>query len=218
MRQEPDGSASVGSLAFVELAGAVGVPADLAVELHRELVARHGEPHRRYHTLDHVGWVLHHLDTTASALPDRRAVDLAAWYHDAVYEPLSGDNEAASARLAAARLSEAGADREVVADVVRLVEATAGHQPSAVDEAALCDADLAVLGADPDGYADYVRGVRAEYRAVDDAAWAAGRTAVLRSLLALPRLYHHPAFAEREQRARANLAAELDALEAPGSP
>lgn len=197
---------------FVALAGAAGVAAGRAAELHGELVARHRESHRAYHSLDHVGWVLHHLATTASELTDRRAVELAAWFHDAVYDPRRGDNEEASAALAADRLSAAGADPVVVADVARLVRATAGHEAQSADEAALCDADLAVLGADPDAYAAYVRAVRAEYSFVDDAAWATGRAAVLRSLLDLPRLYHHPAFGGREVRARTNLTSELDAL------
>ncbi len=198
--------------AFAALAGRCGVEPEAAGRLHERLVARHAEPHRRYHTLDHVDAVLGHLQVTAAMLRDRRTVELAAWYHDAVYDPRRTDNEAASAAWAAAELRAAACDEVVVGDVVRLVEVTAGHQAARPDEVALCDADLAVLGAGPAAYDRYRAAVREEYGFLDEDTWRAGRSSVLRSLLALPRLYGTPAFADREVQARHNVAAELRSL------
>ena len=77
----------------------------------------------------------------------------------------------------------------------------------------LSDADLAVLAAAPDRYASYVEGVRREYGHVPDAAFAAGRAAVLADLLAHDRLYRTPTGGSRwEDLARANLRRELSAL------
>lgn len=81
----------------------------------------------------------------------------------------------------------------------------------------LCDADLAVLAGGPDAYAAYAAQVREEYGFVPDEAFRAGRAAVLRQLLALPRLFRTPyGAAEWEARARHNLATELELLGSSG--
>ncbi len=78
----------------------------------------------------------------------------------------------------------------------------------------LCDADLAILAAEPGRYAEYVAGVRREYPHVSDADFAHGRAAVLRDLLAKPTLFHTESARRRwEQAARANVERELADLE-----
>lgn len=181
------------------------------------LLDRHREPHRRYHTATHVMWVLRHVDELVGdgVAPgaDLAAVRLAALYHDAVYEPRSDGNEAASAALAVATADRLGWPPERADAVRRLVMATAGHRPTGDDEALLVDADLAVLGGDPASYSAYVTGVRAEYAHVSDADWRVGRAAVLRGFLDAPAVYHtEPMRRRRESRARANLTAELATL------
>ncbi len=182
------------------------------------LVARHRESHRQYHTLTHVMWVLRHVSALAAAgesTTDLAAVKFAALWHDAVYVPGANDNEACSALLACGAAADLGwgTSRQVL--VERLVLATAEHRPCDADEALLVDADLAILGAPPQAYADYVTGVRHEYSHVDDGAWKAGRTAVLTSFLAQPHLYFTNTMrTQRETRARANIAAELASLSA----
>ncbi len=182
-----------------------------------DLLARHREPHRRYHTATHVMWVLRHVDRlAASRAPDHLdlpAVRLAVLYHDAVYDPTRSDNEAVSAALSARVADQLGWPADRAAVVHRLVLATAAHAPAAPDEAVLVDADLAVLGAEPKDYTAYVAGVRSEYRHVDAAQWTIGRTAVLRRFLDAPVIFHTELMRdERESRARANLTAELASL------
>lgn len=180
------------------------------------LLARHRERHRRYHGIDHVAWVVRHVGDLADdeAIADRGAVVAAAFYHDAVYEPASPANERASARLARRDLGELGWDDARVERVATMVEATATHRdPADVDTAVLFDADLAVLGADPAGYQEYVHRVRAEYRHLDDDEWRTGRRTVLADFAARPEIYATVTGRRRwERRARANLAAELAAL------
>jgi predicted metal-dependent HD superfamily phosphohydrolase len=188
-----------------------------AEEIGRDLVERWSEPHRHYHTLEHLDRVLSIVDSHADAADDPDAVRLAAWFHDAVYDPLRTDNEDMSAALAARVLPAAGVPAERVATVARLVRLTSTHDaaPDDVDGALLCDADLAVLAADPGEYAAYTDAVRAEYAHVPDEAFRIGRAAVLRKLFALPSLYRLPELRGRwEERARKNLAGELSALEA----
>ncbi|MFF5210719.1 metal-dependent phosphohydrolase [Streptosporangium sp. NPDC000396] len=182
-----------------------------AEHLGRELITRYGEPHRRYHTTDHLEAVLAHIDTLAGNAANPDLVRLAAWFHDAVYDPRRGDNEERSALLAERALPEMGLPAEAVATVARLVRLTVTHDPAPgdADGAVLCDADLAILAAPPEIYAAYAAAVRQEYFFVPDDAFREGRAAVLRSLLALPAIFR---IADLEAPARANIHAELDQL------
>ena len=104
---------------------------------------------------------------------------------------------------------------DVVAEVVRLVLVTAEHRPDDgdLDGAALSDADLGILAAEPTRYAEYVASVRREYAHVGDDDFRAGRRAVLAALDEKPVLFHTAAAQERwEDAARANLRRELDHL------
>lgn len=169
------------------------------------LIARWSEPQRAYHTLEHLLLMLELL-AEHDAQP---ATMLAAWYHDAVYEPTSATNEADSAEVAREALPRLGLG-ELAERVAELIELTAQHGPAPDDEAALLlDADLAILGQSPLLYLRYVQGVRAEYGHLSDEDFRSGRSDVLRGLLERERLFQHGAFAHLEDPARANLAAEL---------
>lgn len=182
-----------------------------------ELLGRWGEAHRRYHGVGHLRAVLEALDRIAAAGdPVGPAVELAAWFHDAVYEAGAAGNEAASAELARDRLTSRSAAPALVDGVERLVMVTAGHRPIAADEASLVDADLSVLSGTPQEYAAYVAAVRAEHAAVPEERWRIGRAEVLRSLLRDQPLLRTRAFAPLEPRARRNLQGELAALLAGG--
>ncbi|WP_026552623.1 DUF4031 domain-containing protein [Arthrobacter sp. H20] len=182
--------------------------------LGESLVGRWSEVHRSYHTTSHLLEVLEALDLLFAPSDDealRRCVRLAAWFHDAVYEGSAGEDECASAELAAEQLAPILPAAEV-AEVVRLVLLTASHAPNPGDRAGelLCDADLAVLGRPVRGYAQYVASVRAEYAHVNDRDFAAGRADVLRRLLAMDRLFR-TALARQlwQEAARTNLLSEL---------
>jgi predicted metal-dependent HD superfamily phosphohydrolase len=177
-----------------------------------ELLRRYAEPHRRYHTTEHLAEVLDHVDELAGEAADADTVRLAAWFHDAVYDPMRGDNEERSAVLAERMLADTDLPAATVAEVARLVRLTATHDPAEDDRdgAVLCDADLAVLAAPPDRYAAYAAAVREEYAAVPDEAFRAGRAEILRALLALPALYRTAPARERwDAAARHNVETEL---------
>lgn len=182
-----------------------------------DLLKRWAEPQRRYHTTAHLVAVLDHIDVLEAHADDPDLVRLAAWFHDAVYAPERSTNEERSARLAERALPEIGLTEAQTAEVARLVRLTVTHDPADGDRngEALCDADLAILAAAPDAYAAYAAAVREEYAFVPDEDFRAGRAAVLRQLLALPRLFRTPyGAAEWEGPARANLATEMDLLSA----
>ncbi|WP_369745216.1 DUF4031 domain-containing protein [Paenarthrobacter sp. AMU7] len=181
-------------------------------ELGLELLERWGEDGRKYHSRTHLLAVLEALDVlTEPALP-ARTVSLAAWFHDAVYEGVAGQDEEESALLAEDRLTAAGLSAVDVAEVARLVRLTSSHSPEPGDHAGalLCDADLSVLGGDEQAYARYLAAVREDYAHVSDADFAKGRAAVVRHLLGLDPLFHgERAKALWLDAARRNLAGEL---------
>lgn len=155
-----------------------------------QLLTRWSEPHRHHHTVEHLRGVLGALDRLADEGEkfDREATDLAAWFHDAIYDVAAADSEQRSADLAAQTLNESTTRDEVV----RLVLLTADHKvaPSDANGAALSDADLAILGAPADEYDRYARNVREEFRAVPDEWFRPGRAAVLGALLGDGDLFH----------------------------
>lgn len=200
--------------AWLRAAAAVGARSDVA-QAGAELLGRYAEPHRRYHDLAHLDDVLRHVDALAEHARDVHVVRLAAWFHDAVYDPTASDNEERSALLAQTTLSDVRVDDGIAAEVARLVRGTADHAPAPgdLDAAVLCDADLAILASGPERYQVYVEAVRAEYGHVDDVAFANGRAAVLRGLLARDPLFSTPTGRDRwEDLARANVTAELARL------
>jgi predicted metal-dependent HD superfamily phosphohydrolase len=197
---------------FVDALGP-GVDPEMAVSIGRDLLSRWDEPHRRYHTRAHLVALLSIVDEQAGSADVR----LAAWYHDAVYDPTRPDNEERSADLARDQLTRLGVDST---EVVRLVLLTRTHDPDGDDTNGklLCDADLAILASTVDSYRSYAVAIRDEYAHVPDDAFALGRAGVLEQLLALPVLFHTPGLRDRwEATARANVEAELRSLrEVPG--
>jgi len=192
-------------------------PLDVAGE-REALLAAYGSSGRGYHDLRHLGEVLDRLDELADAGEtfERLPVELAAWFHDGVYDGAAGD-EARSAAWASRALPEAGVAAPTVAEVVRLVLLTEHHRPEPGDRngEALSDADLAVLASDVGRYDEYVRDVRREHAHVPDDDFRRGRAAVLEDLAAKPALFHTThARSHWEQRARTNLTRELAALRA----
>lgn len=203
--------------AWLRTAARVGARGDLAGS-GVTLLSRYADPGRHYHDLTHLDDVLRNVDELADAARAPDVVRLAAWFHDAVYDPLADDSEERSALLAQSMLAAMRVDDALVTEVARLVRLTAGHDPADddADGAVLCDADLAILAADETRYAGYVAGVRAEFAHVPEDDFARGRAAVLQHLLGQRSLYRTPtAHAAWEAAARANVTAELARLAPP---
>lgn len=152
--------------------------------------------------------MLGHLDAAPDlAETTRDEVALALWCHDAVYDPRAHDNEEKSAALALAAAAGLGLASDLGARVAALVLATRHDATPATAPAQLmADLDLAILGADAAAFAAYDAAIRAEYACVADAAFRAGRAAVLRAFLARPAIYATAWGRQRwEASARANL-------------
>ena len=201
--------------------------------LGENLLERYEQPHRKYHTSVHLSEMLTALKTLYkrhhTATP--RAVLLAAWFHDAVYEANPGEDEAASADLARTTLTPLAStgsltNREVTA-IAHLIELTASHQLAdgieeytsgaltRADAAFFLDADLAILAADSPRYTRYVAGVRAEYAHYAPDAFTRGRAAILQGFLNRTAIYaSDTAHLLWDAPARLNLRTELEGYRA----
>ena len=184
--------------------------------LHAAVLARYAEPHRAYHTAEHIARVLTLLDRAQPRLREPDEAELAVWLHDLVYDPRAADNEERSAEIAARWLAEGGVEA-ARADRVRALILVTRHAgpPDEGDARYVVDADLTILGAEPADFDRYESQVRREYAFRSDAEWRAGRVRILRAFLDRPRIYLTPEFARFEKPARDNLARSIARLEAP---
>jgi predicted metal-dependent HD superfamily phosphohydrolase len=171
--------------------------------LYDALVARYREPHRRYHTLEHLEECFTAFDEIAGLAEHPADVELALWFHDAIYDTRRKDNEARSAEWAQ---SATGNSR------VRALIMATRHEavPNTADEKVLVDVDLWILGAPEKRFDEYELQVREEYGWVPGPIYRRKRREILRGFVARPAIYGTEPFLRRyEAQARANLARSL---------
>ena len=179
------------------------------------LITAYTEPQRHYHTLQHLAECIGHFDAAKALAMHPGEVEIALWFHDAVYDPQGKGNEQRSADWAMQALRESGADGDVTRRVEGLVMATCHDAtPTAPDQQLIVDIDLAILGAPPQRFAEYDRQVRDEYRWVPDLLYRMKRKEILQGFLGRKVLFNTPEFSARfEQLARENLRSAIESLQ-----
>lgn len=187
----------------------------LSPDLRDDLLKCWNEPQRRYHNETHLRAVLRAVDALEADGEsfDGTEVRLAAWLHGVVFDPTGSENCEKSAAVARKRLDPAAP----VEEVDRLIRLMGGHrvEPGDLNGAVLSDADLAVLGADPDTYDTYASDVRHEFAHVPGERFVAGRVAALEGLLERKSVFLTRAGRDMwEKQAHANLNRELGLLRA----
>lgn len=190
--------------------------ADLRAATLRQLTSAYEALGRYYHTLTHIEALLRAVEEAPVPLRDKEAVQLAIWFHDAVYNPMRSDNEERSAVLAQQFLAKTTFGSARGEQVVFLIQQTKDHTQAPSDDPDLqffLDADLQILGASVAEYEQYAHQIRQEYRLVPGPLYRRGRRAVLQKMLAAPELYRTSFFRNKLGiRARHNLQMELDSL------
>lgn len=190
---------------------------DAAPGLLADLLMAWSEPRRHYHTLQHLGECMLHLESCWSLAEHPEEICLALWFHDAVYNPHSRENELYSAAWADKAMSEAGFAPDAIERVCEMILATTHQNAFAQGDCALMlDIDLAILGADKRRFAEYEAQVRIEYEWIEEAAYRASRSKLLNRFLERPRIYHSAFFhSALENKARHNLKEACLKLETP---
>lgn len=193
---------------------AIGARTPPGEALFRQVMDRYAEPHRSYHTAAHLDECLALLPALRPEAHRPAEVELALWFHDAVYDPRAPDNEHRSAEWARAACREAGLPAEVAGRVAELVLATRHDAPpGSTDARVIADVDLAILAAGPDRFDEYERQVRQEYSWVPEPRFRRERRRILEGFLARPRIFHTGSLAPREAAARENLRRSIRRLE-----
>jgi predicted metal-dependent HD superfamily phosphohydrolase len=169
---------------------------------------------RHYHTLTHLDACLRELDDARDLAIRPAEVELALWFHDAIYRSWRRDNEQRSADLAAVTLRSASP--ESMGRIRQMILATMhGDNVHEGDTALVTDIDLSILGQPAATYTLFERAIRREYWWVPRARYVAARTRVLAGFLERPAIYQHRRLHEKyEVQARANIAAALAQLTA----
>jgi predicted metal-dependent HD superfamily phosphohydrolase len=182
--------------------------------LFHKLVAAYQEPQRRYHTTEHLAECLsllgQHLDLAQSSAE----VEMAMWFHDAIYDVTASDNEARSADWARTDLIGAGVSPTSVETVCQHIMATMHSAlPMPGDQTLLVDVDLSILGAPRARFEAYEEQVRDEYSWVPETVFRQKRSDVLASFLKRSSIYGTPKLrASLERSARSNLAWSIQRL------
>ncbi len=182
--------------------------------LMQKLLAAYQEPSRSYHTLQHLSECISLLDKNRQFAIHPGEVEIALWFHDAVYDATKSDNEAKSAAWATEELTAVGVNRDAIHRIAKLILAT-GHQllPQGQDQQLLMDVDLSILGADRARFIEYEKQVRAEYHWVPEELFSSKSEQSYASVLTRNFIYNTPNIRlAYENSARENLAYSLAVL------
>ena len=171
-----------------------------------DLVRRYSETDRRYHDWSHLAHCLREFDRVAARMGIPDAVELALWFHDAVYVPGASDNEQRSADLFS-QWTRTGFSPTLVEKICGLILITTHRQPpNEGDESYMVDIDLSSFGEDWPDFLRDTRNVRIEQAHVPDAVYHPAHARFLKMLLNRLRIFHTDFFHERyEASARRNI-------------
>jgi predicted metal-dependent HD superfamily phosphohydrolase len=206
---------------WAELMAALEVDPALTQAIFDDLVGHYLEPHRHYHNLEHVAYVMDVVTRLKPLAKDYQALQLAIWFHDVIYNPKASENEARSAEYAGRQLSRLGLEQEMIAEVQRLIMVTVDHQAAEddIDAQILIDADLAPLAAEEATFEQQSQAIRREFDHVPDDLYRTGRLQVLSAFLSRDRIFYTEAlYADLEEQARHNLARGIQELSASSVP
>jgi len=171
------------------------------------IIKAYSEKHRAYHNLNHIEQCLKQFDQVSGYLDFPDLVEIAIWYHDAIYYTRSDRNEEESALLAKRDLNDLGLMKESIRTVHDLILSTKHDaEPKNSDTKYLIDIDLSILGATPDIFKEYEKNIRKEYKWVPMFLFRKKRFEVLKSFLRRKNIFYTQLFRERyEYQARVNL-------------
>ncbi|NWA29798.1 hypothetical protein HX870_15560 [Pseudomonas gingeri] len=209
-----DASEDMGFTAWVRVWTELGVRG-VSREAYEKLIRHYDEPHRAYHNRQHLAECLQVRLLVNAACQAPAEVDLALWFHDAIYDPLRTDNELRSAQWLDEVARDGCLDDETRRRLYDLIMVTRHDcAPASVDEAVLVDTDLAILGASFERFEEYDQQIRREYRYIPLSVYRRKRRQILEGFLARGRIYTTaPYFDAFEQQARVNLARAIDRLD-----
>jgi len=155
----------------------------------------YAEKHRHYHTQQHINACLAHLDNSKHLATNPYEIEMALWFHDAIYQPYSSDNELKSALWAKKFLFDNNIDNAIITRVYNLIMVTLHNGLiNTTDEALMIDIDLTILGSHADVYQLFEKNIRKEYRFVPYFLYKKKREEILQGFLDQARIYQAECF------------------------
>lgn len=147
------------------------------------IISHYSEPHRHYHTMEHIGLMLNHLDLTEF----KKEKIYAAFMHDVIYDVRRADNEYQSAKLAESWAYMTNLNDDEIMLAIKMILATDGHayndDSKAIDD--FIQADLSIFNEPFSIYTWYVDAIRKEYAHISKFDYCQGRTRILEKFLEL---------------------------------
>lgn len=185
----------------------------LAQTTYQTLIKHYDQPTRAYHNLQHLCECLTHLYAYPESSSNFDHIEIALWFHDAIYNPQSTNNECDSADWAMQFLTQCGADQVKIQAIENLIMATQSHHAQTDNEKIMLDIDLLILASAVERFEEYQQQIRTEYDFVPDEVFNDKRQQVLRGFYQRPRIYQTSYFYQHyENQARANLKQALKQL------
>ena len=193
----------------------LGVPTSARLrDLFADIISRYEEPHRFYHTGQHLAECFERWSDLRAQAKHPAEVEVALWFHDAVYDTHSDLNEARSADVAMHAARSLGIEAVPAQRIHDLIMSTRhATLPVGQDARLLVDTDLAILGAETARFVEYEHQVRQEYAWVPENVFRERRANILRGFLERSYIFSTELFREHyERRARENIRQSLDTL------
>jgi len=183
-------------------------------EIFDKLVKAYTSPDRFYHNLTHIEDCLFLFDQTRFLAIHWEEVELAIWFHDAIYDSKRKDNEGRSAEWAKIAIQQGGLPDGIAGRVSQMILATRHNEEvTDTDAQLMVDVDLSILGREQDVFWHYEENIRKEYAWAPDPLFKQRRIEILSGFLSRPNLYYHQEFRARfEEQARVNLRQALARL------
>ena len=187
-------------------ASLVGIGAKPDIDVFDELASSYAEPGRYYHTDRHIAECLGHCSDLKHLANQPYAIEVAIWFHDAIYNTKRTDNERKSADWAASYLSSEGVEKHLVRHIFDMIVATKTHETTDTDSSIMLDIDLGILGSSVAVFEEYDQAIRMEYDWVPQEQYRIARIQVLQSFLSRDEIFKTVQFQNRyEAQARKNL-------------
>lgn len=191
-----------------------GIGINTPGDIFESLAIAYAEPWRHYHTQTHIAQCLKLAKQYRAIALAPEELEVALWFHDAIYDPKRQDNEENSAQWAQAYLTSVNVDTPIIDRIVAMILATKTHDALGGDTALLLDIDLSILGAVPHQFEVYDRAIRQEYQWVLESDYSRARRRILQSFLLREPLYQTSTFRDHyETQARQNLTQRINRMD-----
>lgn len=176
-------------------------------ETYQQLLAAYSETHRHYHNQSHIQACLQQLTECSQLIHHPHWVELALWFHDAIYKTRKSDNEQQSAQWAQHFIQQAGGDSTLAQSVYGAIMATKHHtQSKDALSRWVVDIDLSILGQNEENYMLFESNIRKEYFWVPKIIYQYKRKAILNAFLQRVRIYSNDYYHDKlDQQARHNM-------------